>query len=342
MRDNEWGNIEQDFARRDFSVNALYYNPTDHTVLDFCDALDDIQHKRLSVLGRTKIRIKEDPVRLLRALRFCAKLDFSLDEDLAQEFNAKNLSLLAQISHHRLFVEVEKIFLGGYFAKMLPLLYQYGIMDILFFAPPKKDDVLLHIVANLVDEQIAKGHAISAAYVYAAVLYPAYLQARQKFDDKTAMQKTLNAQSIRTFISKIDESFIMQIWGLQQKLTQFAPKNALSISKTAKFIEAHSFLMARQLVWQSVPIVLDDNPYDFGAWWYAFLQGDDDKKQALCDALCQKQGLEPVKLNFKKVRARKKSAYNQADFERLLAKPSGMPYKRKRVLPSSFVPITQR
>ena len=127
-RDNVWGDITQDFSRRDFSINALYYQPIKGEVLDFCGAVTDIKNRTLRLLGDAKIRIEEDPVRLLRALRFKAKLDFDFDKALAKQFNDTNWTLLEQVSAHRLYDETQKMFTGGYLAPLLPLLYQYGAM----------------------------------------------------------------------------------------------------------------------------------------------------------------------------------------------------------------------
>ena len=107
-RDNVWGDIEQDFARRDFSINALYYQPIKGEVLDFCGALKDIDSHTLRLLGDAKVRIEEDPVRLLRALRFKAKLGFEFDQDLANQFHQDNWTLLEQVSTHRLYDETQK------------------------------------------------------------------------------------------------------------------------------------------------------------------------------------------------------------------------------------------
>lgn len=121
LRDNVWGDIKQDFARRDFSINALYYQPLKGVVHDFCGALEDIDNKIIRLLGHAPIRIEEDPVRLLRALRFKAKLGFEFDKELSEQFHDSNWALLEQISPHRLYDETQKMFTGGYLVPLLPL-----------------------------------------------------------------------------------------------------------------------------------------------------------------------------------------------------------------------------
>jgi poly(A) polymerase len=87
LRDNNWGTIEQDFARRDFTINSMYYQPRDGIVLDFCNAYSDIQNKKLKLLGDARQRFEEDPVRMLRTLRFAAKLGFQIDQSILKIFD---------------------------------------------------------------------------------------------------------------------------------------------------------------------------------------------------------------------------------------------------------------
>jgi poly(A) polymerase len=103
LRDNNWGTIEQDFARRDFSINAMYYQPRKGVVLDFCHAVDDIKNKTLRLLGDAKTRFEEDPVRMLRTLRFAAKLGFSIDQQILDVFTLEMTQLLRDVSPHRLY-----------------------------------------------------------------------------------------------------------------------------------------------------------------------------------------------------------------------------------------------
>lgn len=98
LRDNNWGTIEQDFARRDFSINTLYYQPRQGTVLDFCHAVDDIKTRTLRFLGEPAQRFEEDPVRMLRALRFAAKLNFQIDQSIIDVFDDEMTQLLRDVS----------------------------------------------------------------------------------------------------------------------------------------------------------------------------------------------------------------------------------------------------
>lgn len=164
IRDNVWGDIKQDFARRDFSINALYYQPIKNIVHDFCNALDDIESKTLRLLGHAPVRIEEDPVRLLRALRFKAKLDFDFDTELSEQFHDNNWALLEQVSPHRLYDETQKMFTGGYLVPLLPLLFEYGAIRHLIIYPPESASALVTQVAVNTDKRIASGKSINPAF----------------------------------------------------------------------------------------------------------------------------------------------------------------------------------
>ncbi|EKE24299.1 MAG: hypothetical protein ACD_6C00164G0001, partial [uncultured bacterium] len=132
LRDNNWGSIEQDFARRDFSINAMYYQPRKSIVLDFCNAVDDIHSKTLRLLGDPTLRFEEDPVRMLRTLRFAAKLNFNIDEAILDVFTPEMTQLLRDVSPHRLYDESQKLFTMGHLNRVLPMLIDFGIWQQLF------------------------------------------------------------------------------------------------------------------------------------------------------------------------------------------------------------------
>ena len=132
LRDNNWGTIEQDFARRDFSINTLYYQPRQAIVLDFCHAVDDIKTRTLRFLGEPAQRFEEDPVRMLRALRFAAKLNFQIDQSIIDVFDVEMTQLLRDVSPHRLYDESQKLFTMGHLARVLPMLIEFGVWKQLF------------------------------------------------------------------------------------------------------------------------------------------------------------------------------------------------------------------
>ncbi|HNE27054.1 MAG TPA: polynucleotide adenylyltransferase PcnB, partial [Pseudomonadales bacterium] len=133
LRDNVYGSIEEDAIRRDFTVNALYYG-TDHCIRDFCNGIRDIEKRRIHIIGDPDTRYREDPVRMLRAVRLAAKLDFSIEKNTAAPI-AQLAPLLRDISNARLFDEMSKLLLAGYAVKTFELMVQYRLFHVLFPGP---------------------------------------------------------------------------------------------------------------------------------------------------------------------------------------------------------------
>ncbi|UTO04310.1 polynucleotide adenylyltransferase PcnB [Moraxella sp. FZLJ2107] len=275
-RDNVWGTIEQDFARRDFSINALYYQPLKDEVIDFCGALDDVENKVLRLLGDARVRIEEDPVRLLRALRFKAKLGFEFDRDLAAQFHAENWALLEQVSAHRLYDETQKMFGGGYLTPLLPLLFDSGAMASLMTYPPEAPSALMMAVAKNTDRRINGGKSVNPAFVYAVLLWGNYLYQLAKFKKRglpfheaqlKAAEKTIDTQRLKTAIPKFAEQFITDIWMLQPKLVNPRIKDIANLERLPKFRAAFDFLVLRES--------FDDHPLTeptngMAAWWQTY------------------------------------------------------------------------
>ena len=113
IRDNVYGSIDEDIWRRDFTCNALYYNIPDFTVWDYCGGVADVHDRRLELIGEAERRLREDPVRVLRAVRFAAKLGFEMDPSLARGI-AEHKNLLSNVPPARLFDEVLKLFQAGF------------------------------------------------------------------------------------------------------------------------------------------------------------------------------------------------------------------------------------
>ncbi len=289
-RDNVWGTIEQDFARRDFSINALYYQPLKGEVLDFCGAMDDIAARRLRLLGDAQVRIEEDPVRLLRALRFRAKLGFSFDKALASTFHADNWALLEQVSAHRLYDESQKMFGGGYLAPLLPLLFSEGAIGSLMTYPPETPSRLMTAVAVNTDKRVAEGKGVNPAFFYAALLWGNYLHQLTKYKKRglpfheaqaKAAERALEAQRVKTAIPKFAEQFITEIWLMQPKLANPRVRDIAALERSPKFRAAYDFLVLRE--------AHDDHPLSeptngMGAWWQTYQAVSQADKMALIDA----------------------------------------------------------
>ncbi|WP_296243036.1 MULTISPECIES: polynucleotide adenylyltransferase PcnB [unclassified Psychrobacter] len=275
LRDNVWGDIKQDFARRDFSINALYYQPLKGVVHDFCGALEDIDNQIIRLLGNAPTRIEEDPVRLLRALRFKAKLGFNFDSELAAQFHDDNWALLEQISPHRLYDETQKMFTGGYLVPLLPLLFESGAMDSLVIYPPAEPSTLVKQVAINTDKRIAAGKSINPAFFYAALLWENYLHQLEKAKKRNmpfadaqlhAAGKVIDRQRIKTAIPKFSEQFIRDIWILQPKLAAPRSKQIVQLSEHPRFRAGFDFLLLREQCGDAEH-PLSESTNGMGEWW---------------------------------------------------------------------------
>lgn len=281
MRDNVWGDIYQDAVRRDFSINALYYQPLDGFVYDFCGGLTDIQNKTLRLLGDAKTRIEEDPVRLLRALRFKAKLGFRFSSDLEKQFNNENWSLITHVSPHRLYDETQKMFTGGYLLPLLPLLFDYRAFEHLIFYPPTTVLPLVESVAINTDKRIHEGKSINPAFFYAAILWENYLFLLDKFKKNMpfaeaqhhAANKVMDKQRTLTAMPKFAEQFIKEIWLLQPRLAEPRRKNIQKLFENPRFRAGFDFLHLREMVQRQTtisPTRDNESTNHMGDWWAWF------------------------------------------------------------------------
>ncbi|MCG3878079.1 polynucleotide adenylyltransferase PcnB [Psychrobacter sp. Ps6] len=292
LRDNVWGDIKQDFARRDFSINALYYQPLKGIVHDFCGALDDIDNRIIRLLGHAPVRIEEDPVRLLRALRFKAKLGFEFDDALSDQFHDGNWALLEQISPHRLYDETQKMFTGGYLVPLLPLLFESGAIDSLIIYPPAEPSALVNQVAINTDKRIAAGKSINPAFFYAALLWENYLHQLAKAKKRNmpfaeaqmhAAGKVIDRQRIKTAIPKFAEQFIRDIWILQPKLAAPRSKQIVQISEHPRFRAGFDFLLLREQCGDAEH-PLSESTNDMGEWWQTYQTMSEREQQQAIEA----------------------------------------------------------
>ncbi|MBU2718809.1 polynucleotide adenylyltransferase PcnB, partial [Acidithiobacillus ferridurans] len=191
LADNVYGSLEEDARRRDFTANALYYNIADRSILDFSTGMEDLRAGRLRVIGDPEQRYREDPVRMLRAVRFAAKLGFTLDV-AAQAPIAACRELLQEVPSARLFEETLKLFLTGNAQTSFEHLRQMGLFVALF---PQVDAllddarydsarILLQGALQGTDARLLDGKSVTPAFLFAALLWPALQQERQSLEQQ--------------------------------------------------------------------------------------------------------------------------------------------------------------
>jgi poly(A) polymerase len=275
LRDNIYGTIEEDVWRRDFSANGLYYNIEDFSIWDFVDGVSDVKARRLKLIGDPETRYREDPVRMLRAVRFAAKLDFSIEPRTEQPI--KQLAyLLDGVPPARLFDECLKLFLSGFGAKAYRLLREYGLFEHLFplsaaaFALPPyayAQEMLEFGLANT-DERVAADKAVTPTFLFAVLLWGAVLRelnerrAGPAPDLALLMQAcdtVLRAQQSRVAIPRRFAVPMRELLMLQPRFNRRSGVKSLSLLQHPRFRAAYDFLLLRAQVGVADP--------ELARWW---------------------------------------------------------------------------
>jgi len=275
LRDNIYGTIEEDVWRRDFSANGLYYNIEDFSIWDFVDGVSDVRARRLKLIGDPETRYREDPVRMLRAVRFAAKLDFSIEP--RTERPIKQLAyLLDGVPPARLFDETLKLFLSGFGAKSHRLLREYGLFEHLFplsaaaFALPPYAyaQQMLELGLANTDERVAADKAVTPTFLFAVLLWGAVLRelnerrAGPAPDLALLMQAcdtVLRAQQSRVAIPRRFAVPMRELLMLQPRFNRRSGVKSLSLLQHPRFRAAYDFLLLRAQVGVADP--------ELARWW---------------------------------------------------------------------------
>ncbi len=283
LRDNVWGNIEQDAWRRDFTVNALYYNIADFSVVDYTGGVEDLKEGRLRIIGDPELRFREDPVRMLRAVRFAGKLGFRIDERSEQVIYAAG-HLLRAVPSARLFDECLKMFHAGYAVETFELLRHYRLFEHLF---PDTEEALAHeehgfpitFVSRALentDLRIQEGKGVTPAFLFAALLWePARLRSEQLQAEgvppvpamQQAGEETVGRQVKSVAFPKRFTLQAREIWEMQERLPRRNGKAPLRLLEHPRFRAGYDFLLLRAESGEPVA--------ELAEWWTRFQASDD-------------------------------------------------------------------
>ncbi len=299
VRDNVFGTIEEDAQRRDFDVNAMYYNIADFSVSDFAGGVAALNKRSFAMIGDPEMRYREDPVRMLRAVRFSAKLNMQIEENTAKPIPAL-ASLLANIPPARLFEEVLKLLLSGQGLSTFHLLREYHLFEQLFpvlAAQIKIEDsremrFIEHVLVNT-DKRINSDKTVNPAFIYAALLwYPVEERAQKlKFEGglnhqdafNMAINDVLDRQLQRVMIPKRFTAVIREIWHLQSRLARRFGKRAFQHLSNPRFRAAYDFLVLRGMT-------EGGELADLGDWWTQFQDVEESERIKMVRALQSSEG----------------------------------------------------
>jgi poly(A) polymerase len=250
-RDNNFGDIFTDAKRRDLTINALYYSIAKKQIIDITSSIDDINNKKIQLIGDNNLRFNQDPVRILRAIRFSVKLDFKIDEKLKQAiFDNKNL--LKNIPAARFYEETQKLFHNSKSYETFKSLIKFDCLKYLF--PKTTDNDLIKIALDNTAARIKQNQGVSPAFIFAVFLYDEYLNnfaSKQKtiknktLASKEAASLTIVRQTKFVSIPKFVSSKVINTWLLQYQLEQKNPKNTAKILQNKDFRMAYDFLEMR-------------------------------------------------------------------------------------------------
>ena len=261
LRDNVWGTIEEDAIRRDFRVNALYYDIADFSVLDFVGGIEDLEQKRLRLIGDATTRYREDPVRMLRAARLAAKLGFTIDPEAAAPFDELG-RLLADAPPARLFDECQKMFLAGYGLASFRMLARYGLLKQLFpgtaraLAHDDSGALLAMIERGLAgtDARVADRRPVTPAFLFAVLLWGEVATLAAKLQSEgtvrslawqRAAHQVMADQGKRVAIPRRFGYAIEEIWALQPRFAERTRKRVFRLMAHPRFRAAYDFLLMR-------------------------------------------------------------------------------------------------
>lgn len=263
MADNVFGTLEEDVFRRDFTINALYYNIADFSVVDFMGGMADIKAGVLRMIGEPEVRLREDPVRILRAVRFCAKLHFKLADNLLVPMQTLKY-LLHNVSSARLYQELGKLFFTGHALDTYLLLKKQEMLGFLFPVTEKSliqdnypTDKLIIQVLKDTDERLSQNKTATPAFLFAAMLWHPVCERAKKLVEKGARphaalfdaQDEVLAEQLKVIgIPKMTQQTIKDIWSLQWRLEKAYQRNAFKLFSHLRFRAGLDFLLARNKI----------------------------------------------------------------------------------------------
>lgn len=290
LDDNIYGTFDEDVQRRDFTMNALYYQPETDTLLDEVGGLGDIDAGIIRLIGEPDNRFREDPVRMLRAIRFRAKLGFDIDP--AADASLRRLGYLLQdIPPARLFEEVLKLFMNGHGEASFDELVQHELFGWLFpdsrrLLEDTPADRLIRLALASTDTRIRDEKPVTPAFIYAALLWYPFIEAREDLiaegmpamnASHEAANSVLAKQQLFTSIPKRFSGPMRDIWNLQFRLPARHGKKADSMLRHKRFRAAYDFLLLREEAGESLD--------GLGAWWTEYQEQDEASRREMVSAL---------------------------------------------------------
>lgn len=295
LADNVFGTQYEDAARRDFTINALYYDPTTQTVLDYHDGVKDIRRRRVRMIGDPEARYREDPVRMLRAVRFAAKLGFEIDPETRAPI-ARLARLIENVPAARLFDEMLKLLTSGHAVACITRLRAEGLhhgllplLDVILEQPQGERFVMLAL--SRTDERVRAGKHVAPGFLFATLLWHEVLK---RWNERlqagehripaldAAIDDVLDLQTEKLAIQRRYTSDMREIWMLQPRLERRTGRAPLKLLEHLRLRAGYDFLLLR--------CEADEAPAELGAWWTEFLDASPERREAMLKSAPQPAG----------------------------------------------------
>ncbi|KHA60854.1 poly(A) polymerase [Vibrio variabilis] len=318
LRDNVYGTIDEDAERRDFTINAMYYSIADYSIHDYAGGVEDLEDKLVRLIGDPETRYREDPVRMLRAIRFAVKLDFDIEEDTAAPIEDMAV-LLRDIPPARLYEESLKMLQSGHGLETYHLMREYNLFQQLFptiaeFFTEEYDsptEQMLDLVLDSTDQRIEEGKRINPAFMFAAMLwYPLQAKAQQLMEKRKlayydaimeASNQVLDDQVRSIAIPRRHTATIREIWQLQLRMPRRNGKRAFRLMELNKFRAGFDFLEMRGEIEQG-------ETQQLAKWWETFQNAGRNMRQAMVADLDASSDEKPRQRRRKTYRKKKSKA----------------------------------
>jgi len=295
LRDNTFGEQHEDAARRDFTINAMYYDPASQTVLDYHGGIKDIRKKILRIIGIPEARYREDPVRMLRVVRFAAKLQFEIDTATRAPI-AVMAPLINNVPAARVFDEMLKLLTSGHAMACLLQLRKEGLhhglmplLDVVMEQPLGEKFVTLAL-ANT-DERVQQGKPVSPSFLFASLLWH---QVVEKWDAykaagefpipalHLAADDVLNAQTDALAIQRKIGADMRDIWAMQPRFEKRIGKTPYKVLEHQRLRAGYDFLLLR--------CASGEIDAEIGEWWTGFINGDAEQREQLINSKPKSSG----------------------------------------------------
>ncbi len=320
LRDNVYGTIEQDALRRDFTINSLYYNSADFSVRDYTDGLHDLQNGIIRLIGDAEKRYREDPVRMLRAVRFVAKLNMTLDPQTEEPIR-RLAELLQSIPAPRLFEETLKLLQSGQGYQSYQLLRKYHLFEQLLpiisrYFTPESDSNMEYLLVNILkntDQRITQQKRVNPAFLFASMLWHPLLEQAEKLAQEgglsyndaflLAMNDVLDEACLRLAIPKRITTVMREIWQLQSRLLKRDGRRAYRLLEHPKFRAGFDLLSLRAEIEGGELARITQ-------WWDNFQKANHDQQKALITEVASKHNRHH---RHRKSRQMKKRFYTHSD-----------------------------